>query len=227
MAKQFIRKFEAGAYQHGAHGVYSMAIRTRGDFVFLRGQTGFDLDGTFVGRGDPGAQAEQACKNIKQLMLEAGGDIKDVCKLTVFVTDVSYRPGGLRTDPEALRGRPPLQHGRRGVRPGASGAAGRDRCLRGDRPMTTARRRPASAVYPDARRHVGGVRRRAPVGRAPDAVVAHAKLLLLDTLGAALAGVHTDEGRAIRESARWFGGAAGPSASGARRPDRPRPLPRS
>ena len=69
-----------------------MAIRTRGDFVFLRGQTGFDLDGTFVGRGDPGAQAEQACKNIKQLMVEAGGDIKDVCKLTVFVTDVSYRP---------------------------------------------------------------------------------------------------------------------------------------
>ena len=92
MAKQFIRKFEAGAYQHGAHGVYSMAIRTHGDFVFLRGQTGFDLDGTFVGRGDPGAQAEQACKNIKQLMVEAGGDIKDVCKLTVFVTDVSYRP---------------------------------------------------------------------------------------------------------------------------------------
>ena len=69
-----------------------MAIRTRGDFVFLRGQTGFDLDGKFVGRDDPGAQAEQACRNIKQLMTEAGGDIKDVCKLTVFVTDVSYRP---------------------------------------------------------------------------------------------------------------------------------------
>jgi 2-methylcitrate dehydratase PrpD len=46
----------------------------------------------------------------------------------------------------------------------------------------------------------------------PDAVVAQAKLLLLDTLGAALAGVHTEEGRAIREAALWFGGAAGPSA---------------
>ncbi len=92
MAKHVHPEVRGRAYRHGAYGVYSMAIRTRGDFVFLRGQTGFDLDGTFVGRGDPGAQAEQACKNIKQLMLEAGGDIKDVCKLTVFVTDVSYRP---------------------------------------------------------------------------------------------------------------------------------------
>jgi enamine deaminase RidA (YjgF/YER057c/UK114 family) len=92
MAKQFIRKFDASTYKHGARGIYSMAIRTRGDYVFLRGQTGFDLDGHFVGRGDPGVQAEQACRNIKQLMEEAGGSIKDVCKLTVFVTDVSYRP---------------------------------------------------------------------------------------------------------------------------------------
>ena len=69
-----------------------MAIRTRGDYVFLRGQTGFDLDGRFVGAGDAGAQAEQACQNIKQLMEEAGGSIHDVCKLTVYVTDRSYRP---------------------------------------------------------------------------------------------------------------------------------------
>jgi enamine deaminase RidA (YjgF/YER057c/UK114 family) len=92
MPKQFIRQFDASAYKHGARGIYSMAIRTRGDFVFLRGQTGFDLNGNFVGRGDPGAQAEQACRNIRQLMEEAGGSIKDVCKLTVFVTDVAYRP---------------------------------------------------------------------------------------------------------------------------------------
>jgi enamine deaminase RidA (YjgF/YER057c/UK114 family) len=92
MPKQFIRQFEASTYKHGARGIHSMAIRTRGDFVFLRGQTGFDLDGHFVGKGDPGAQAEQACKNVKQLMEEAGGRITDVCKLTVYVTDVSYRP---------------------------------------------------------------------------------------------------------------------------------------
>jgi enamine deaminase RidA (YjgF/YER057c/UK114 family) len=92
VAKQFIRKFEASTYGHHARGIYSMAIRTRGDFVFLRGQTGFDFDGRLVGRGDPGAQTEQACRNIKQLMEEAGGSINDVCKLTVYITDVSFRP---------------------------------------------------------------------------------------------------------------------------------------
>ena len=92
MPKQFIRQFDASTYKHHAKGIYSMAIRARGDFVFLRGQTGFDLDGQFIGRDDPGAQAEQACKNIKQLVEEAGGDMRDVCKLTVYVTDVAYRP---------------------------------------------------------------------------------------------------------------------------------------
>lgn len=92
MPKEFVRKFDASRYGHGARGTYSMAIRTRGDFIFLRGQTGFDLDGKLVGKGDPGAQAEQACRNIRQLVEEAGGRITDVCKLTVYVTDVSYRP---------------------------------------------------------------------------------------------------------------------------------------
>jgi enamine deaminase RidA (YjgF/YER057c/UK114 family) len=92
MPKQYIRQFDASQYKHHARGIYSMAIRARGDFVFLRGQTGFDLNANLVGHGDPGAQAEQACKNIKQLMEEAGGSIKDVCKLTVYVTDVAYRP---------------------------------------------------------------------------------------------------------------------------------------
>ena len=42
-------------------------------------------------------------------------------------------------------------------------------------------------------------------------VIAHAKLLLLDTLGAALAGVDTAEGRAAIAAAREFGGEAGPA----------------
>ena len=41
--------------------------------------------------GDPGAQADQACRNIKQFIEEAGGTLSDVCKLTVYVTDISYR----------------------------------------------------------------------------------------------------------------------------------------
>ena len=91
MAKQFIRKFDSSTLNINTNRIASKAIRASGDFVFFEGQTGFDLDGQFVGQGDPGAQSEQACKNIKQLIEEAGGSIEDVCKLTVYVTDVSYR----------------------------------------------------------------------------------------------------------------------------------------
>ena len=45
-----------------------------------------------MGEGDPGVQADQACRNIERWMTDAGGSLKDVVKLTVYVTDISYRP---------------------------------------------------------------------------------------------------------------------------------------
>jgi len=45
-----------------------------------------------VGAGDAGLQANQACRNIDQFMQEAGGSLNDVCKLTVYVTNIEYRP---------------------------------------------------------------------------------------------------------------------------------------
>lgn len=89
MPKRFIQKYQTRFH---ANATYSRAIRVSGDLVFLQGQTGMALDGTFVGKGDPFAQAEQACRNIKALMEDAGGTLWDVCKLTVFVTDAAYRP---------------------------------------------------------------------------------------------------------------------------------------
>ena len=44
-----------------------------------------------IGEGDPGLQADQACRNIEHWMQEAGGSLKDVIKLTVYVTDIEYR----------------------------------------------------------------------------------------------------------------------------------------
>src|SRR5262249_17419580 len=96
---------------HHANGVYSMAIRTKGDYIFFRGQTGYDLEGNFVGEGDPGAQAEQACKNIVQLAEEARGSIKDVCKLTVYLTDRSYRKPAYAMIAQSLAGLTPCSTG--------------------------------------------------------------------------------------------------------------------
>ena len=89
MTRTHIHRYET---RYHAKATYSKAIRARGDLVVMQGQVGTLLDGTVVGEGDPGAQADQACRNIERWMTEAGGSLKDVVKLTVYVTDISYRP---------------------------------------------------------------------------------------------------------------------------------------
>jgi enamine deaminase RidA (YjgF/YER057c/UK114 family) len=67
------------------------AVRA-GRYIFLRGQTGLTLDNkTFVGKGDPTAQAENAMQSVKTLLEEAGALLEDVCKITTYVTEREYR----------------------------------------------------------------------------------------------------------------------------------------
>ena len=68
----------------------SMSVRA-GNQVFLRGQVGQDLQGNMVGIGDPGAQAEQAMTNVKQLLEEQGARLEDICKINIYITDRAYR----------------------------------------------------------------------------------------------------------------------------------------
>lgn len=67
-----------------------MAVRA-GRRVFLRGQTGMDFEGNVVGLNDPGAQAENAMKCVKLLLEEAGAKLEHICKITVYITDRTYR----------------------------------------------------------------------------------------------------------------------------------------
>ncbi|MEO1106197.1 MAG: Rid family hydrolase, partial [Pseudomonadota bacterium] len=71
---------------------------------FLRGQTGHTLDGTFVGNGDPAAQANQAMENVRTLLEEAGGSMSDICKVTTYLTDRAFRTPVYRAVGEHLRG---------------------------------------------------------------------------------------------------------------------------
>lgn len=69
----------------------SKAVRA-GNFVFVEGQTGLTMDGqSFVGEGDPAAQAENAMECVKILLEEAGAQLEDICKITTYVTDAKYR----------------------------------------------------------------------------------------------------------------------------------------
>ena len=51
-------------------------VKARGTMVFVRGQVGQDLETSEnVGGDDPAAQAEQAMKNVKMLLEEAGSSL--------------------------------------------------------------------------------------------------------------------------------------------------------
>ena len=69
----------------------SKAVRA-GNMVLVEGQTGLTMDNqTFVGEGDPAAQADNAMKNVKIILEAAGARMEDICKITTYVTDISYR----------------------------------------------------------------------------------------------------------------------------------------
>jgi enamine deaminase RidA (YjgF/YER057c/UK114 family) len=87
-------------------------VVSRGRTVFVRGQVGQELDTAVnVGVGDPGAQAEQAMANIKQLLTEAGAKLEDVCKVTIYLTDPRFRETVYRKVGEWLRGVYPVSTG--------------------------------------------------------------------------------------------------------------------
>ncbi len=88
----------------------AMVVRA-GNRIFLRGQTGFDLDHNLVGPGDAGAQAEQAIKNVKVLLEEAGSKLDHVCKMTVYITDRAYRGDVYRAIGKGLKGVHPVSTG--------------------------------------------------------------------------------------------------------------------
>lgn len=83
-----------------------------GDTVFLRGQVGQDLDtAQSVGIGDPAAQAEQAMRNIEQLLDEAGARLDEICKVVIYLTDIRYREPVYRVVGRWLKGVHPVSTG--------------------------------------------------------------------------------------------------------------------
>src|ERR1700748_363051 len=66
------------------------AVRA-GNTVYVRGQVGTDFEGRLVGIGDPPAQAEQAMKNVKQLLKEAGRALSHLVKTMIFLPDIRSR----------------------------------------------------------------------------------------------------------------------------------------
>lgn len=82
-----------------------------GNTVYVRGQVGTDFEGNLVGPGDAGAQAEQAMKNVNQLLQEAGSDLSHIVKTTTYITDPRHREPVYREVGKWLKGVFPISTG--------------------------------------------------------------------------------------------------------------------
>jgi reactive intermediate/imine deaminase len=69
-----------------AIGTYSQAVRC-GATVYLAGQIGLDPRTMELAAG-AGPQVRRVFENLKAVARAAGGDLKDVVKLTVYLTDL-------------------------------------------------------------------------------------------------------------------------------------------
>jgi len=71
-----------------AIGTYSQAIRT-GDLVFLSGQIPLDPSTMEFVDGDFEARTRQVFENLKAVAEAAGGNLDQIVKLTIFLTDLT------------------------------------------------------------------------------------------------------------------------------------------
>ena len=83
-----------------------------GKIVWLRGQCPQNLDDAVnIASHDPVEQTHKVMKNICQLIQEAGGEMKHLVKLVVYITDVDHREAIYRIIGEYTKGVYPVSTG--------------------------------------------------------------------------------------------------------------------
>lgn len=71
-----------------AIGTYSQAVKS-GQFVFLSGQIPLDPATMEIVEGDFEARARRVFDNLKAVATQAGGDLDQIVKLTIYLTDLN------------------------------------------------------------------------------------------------------------------------------------------
>ena len=64
-----------------------------GNMVYVAGQLALDKDGKLVGPNDIAAQTRRVLENMRRVLETGGAKMRDVVKVTVFVTDIRFREG--------------------------------------------------------------------------------------------------------------------------------------
>ncbi|MGI9310181.1 MAG: Rid family hydrolase [bacterium] len=88
------------------------AVVARGTLVFVRGQVGQEIDGfASIADAGPGAQADQAMRNVKQLLEEVGSELSHICRIQIYITNRAYRDEVYQAIGKWLKGVHPVSTG--------------------------------------------------------------------------------------------------------------------
>ncbi|MDM8566491.1 RidA family protein [Candidatus Halobeggiatoa sp. HSG11] len=72
-----------------AIGTYSQAVKA-GNTVYLSGQIPLIPDTMELNDGDMNSQIHQVFKNLRAVSQAAGGDLNNIAKLNIFLTDLTH-----------------------------------------------------------------------------------------------------------------------------------------
>ena len=115
MAHIRIRKFNTkNTYpEQNMDNDFCQAVVTEGGkIVWLRGQCPQNLDDAVsIASDDPAEQARKIMQNISQLIQEAGGEMKHLVKIVVYITDARHREAVYRVIGEYTKGVYPVSTG--------------------------------------------------------------------------------------------------------------------
>ena len=83
-----------------------------GKIIWLRGQCPQNLDDAVnIASDDPSEQTHKVMQNILQLIKEAGGEMKHLVKMVVYITDIKNREAVYRIIGQYTKGVHPVQTG--------------------------------------------------------------------------------------------------------------------
>ena len=115
MAHIRIRKFNTkNTYpEQNMDNDFCQAVVTEGGkIVWLRGQCPQNLDDAVsIASNDPAEQTHKVMQNISQLIQEAGGEMKHLVKMVVYITDARHREAVYRVIGEYTKGVYPVSTG--------------------------------------------------------------------------------------------------------------------
>ena len=115
MAHKRIRKFntkDTYPEQNLDNDLCQAVVTKGGKTIWLRGQCPQNLDDAVnLDSNDPAEQTDKVMQNIEQLIKEAGGEIKHLVKIVVYITDIKNREAVYRTIGKYIKGIHPVSTG--------------------------------------------------------------------------------------------------------------------